>query len=566
MKQYWCDVLVIGGGGAGLMAANVAASQGNFVLLLNKGWIGHTGSTVMAPGAFAAVDKSWCSLGDSCGIHLEDTIRSGQQINNPELAKLVVDGSAGAAIYLESMGSCFDRDTSNGHIKLLRPDEGHSYNRAISFQRRIGQELLVTLRAAACANHVQLVDNVCVFHLLKSEDGDVCGAIGLDSIHLKTVIIQAKAVILATGGAGGLYLNSDAPLDITGDGMVLALQAGASLIDMEFIQFHPSGLISPISLRGLLGAHMSVVHLYNKDGERFMSRYDPISMERATRDVLSRSMAMEILDGRGSPLGGVYGSLKHNSIEQLYEKTPEYLRLYQRIGFDPKKDLLQLAPTAHYTMGGIRVDTLWQTEVPGLFAAGECCGGVHGANRLSQNALSEMLVSGRIAGYSASSYAAKAKKKNPDLRTKEALEEECRILLAQGSENGISPGQWRYYLQSAMNENVGVIRCREGLLNAMDRLDSLTQQPMRLSSSSHYMNGEIIQALENQRMLLLAYCVILSALIRRESRGAHTRIDYPEADPHYLRNHIVSLNTDGKPIVYASAVQEGRGGRNDGTS
>ena len=553
-----CDVLVIGGGGAGLLAAETAASMGCSVVVLNKGWIGHTGSTVMAPGAFAAVDEAWCSPGDSRAIHLADTMRSGQQINHPGLAQKVVYSAADAAKLLESMGAFFDRDEQTGAIALLRPDEGHSCNRALSFQRRIGQELLFTLRSAADRSaRIRLLDNVSVFHLLKADDGSVCGAVGLDNIHMKVVSFYCKAGILSCGGASGLFQNSDAPLDITGDGMVLALTAGASLVDMEFIQFHPAGLLAPASLRGLLGTHMSVVHLYNENGERFMASYDPQHMERATRDVLSRAMATEVLAGRGSALGGVYGSLRHNSTKDLERKIPEYYRLYQRIGFDPAKDLLHMAPSAHYTMGGIRVDTSWQTELPGLFAAGESCGGVHGANRLSQNALSEMLVSGRIAGQSAAQYVQRVSWKTADVSPQRHLEQECQGLLTS-AQSGISPGRWRSALRSSMSESAGVIRCEEGLKQALSTLDELEGTPMRLASSSPYMNGELIEALENRRMLLLARCVVLSALARRETRGAHARSDYPEADSRFLCNHVVRF-AEGGPIVRADKIEKMEG-------
>lgn len=547
MRTLTCDVAVIGSGGAGLMAAASAAESGAKVIVLNKGWTAHTGSTVMAPGAFAAVGEPWCSSGDSVGLHFDDTLRSGKGLNNTALTEAVVRNASDAVLSLERMGALFDRDGDTGNIKLLRPDEGHSKNRAVSFQRRIGQEILNTLRAYSLRIGVCMEDNHQVYCLLRSDTGAVCGVFAFNSFTSEPLVVRSKSVIIATGGAGNLYLNSDAPLDLSGDGMYFALDAGAELTDMEFIQFHPAGLVSPPSMRGLLGAHMSVVHLYNTEGVRFMGDYDPDNMERATRDILSRAMMTEILSGRGTPLGGVYGSLKHNSMEQLKRLIPEYCRLYRRMGFDPKTELLELAPSAHYTIGGIRVGNNWATKVPGLFAAGEVCGGVHGANRLSQNALTEMLVSGSIAGRSAAGYSLSCGENDGD-NARRIAEEFAKTLSANCAGDGISPYKWRERLKRIMTEKVGVIRSEQSLKEALDELDVLESVPIRISDYGTNANGELIQTIENRHMLTLARCVTGSALLRKETRGAHARIDYPIQNDDYICNFVVSMERDGIKI------------------
>lgn len=547
MQALFCDVAVIGSGGAGLMAAASAAENGANVVVLNKGWAAHTGSTVMAPGAFAAVSESWCSCGDSVQLHIEDTLFSGKGINNVELTEAVVRNAADAVLSLERMGALFDRDGDTGNIKLLRPDEGHSKNRAISFQRRIGQEILSTLRAYSLRVGVCLKENHQVYSLIRAGSGAVCGVFAFNSLTLEPLIIRSKSVIIATGGLGNLYLNSDAPLDLSGDGMYFALEAGAELTDMEFVQFHPAGLVSPPSLRGLLGAHMSVVRLYNSEGVRFMSNYDPVNMERATRDILSRAMMTEILSGRGSKAGGVYGSLRHNSIEQLERLTPEYCRLYRRIGFDPQKHLLEMAPSAHYTIGGIKVDSEWKTKVPGLFAAGEVCGGVHGANRLSQNALTEMLVSGSIAGRSAARYSlSRGKADNDDAQR--IAEDFMGTLSVCNGNNGISPYKWRSRLKRIMTENVGVIRSEKSLKYALDEIMALEKVPFRFSDFGKVANGELIESIENKHMLALAKCVAEAALLRRETRGAHARVDYPLQDDNFRCNFVISMENSSLKI------------------
>ena len=551
MQKITCDVLVIGGGGAGLRAGIAARETGANVLVINRTWIGHSGATMMAVGAMAAVDPTWMSPGDSVELHLDDTLLGGCGINELELADSIVRGAAGAVRDLEKMGVWFDRDTSSGKLILLRPDGGHSKNRALSSSRRLGLEILQVLRTEALRQGVVFLEKIYAEQLLLGRDGSVVGALCLNTRDLECLQIEARAVVLATGGLCGLFLNTDVLQDIAGYGMSLALEAGAELMDMEFVQFHPMGLLTPESVCGLLGTHLSVVHLLNRDGDRFMAHYDPKHMEQTTRDVLVRAMANEIREGRGSPNGGIYGSMQHLTQQELEKKIPEYIRLYHRIGFDPMSQFLELAPTAHYTMGGVRVNRYWESSVKGLYAAGEVCAGVHGANRLSQNALTEMLVSGKTAGENACAQGLGSTHSQPVAPYLECMERRLKKL--ENADKGMSPGLWRHMLRRTMKEGAGVVRDQDGLEQAESELLYLAEQPMLISGRGQTC-AAYIMALENEQMLHTALCLVRAARSRQESRGAHLRRDYPERNDKEFRCHFVFRKENEAVNIYKVPV------------
>ena len=527
-----CDILVVGSGGAGLTAAIHARNSGMDTVVINKAPVAHSGSTLMAIGGLAAVDSSWMSEGDSTELHIEDTLRGGKHLNELPLVRRIVEGAAEAAKELERMGVMYDRDPESGRIALLRPDAGHSKNRALSAGRRIGHELVQTLYGEALKVGVRMLGCMTLISVEKTKEGRACGAICLDTVENELTAISARAVVIASGGAGNLYSQTDAPMDVTGDACAAALLAGACVTDMEFFQFHPTGLLKPDSRRGFLGTHLSLARLYNGRHERFMQNYDAERLERSTRDTVSRAMMLEIRAGRGSANGGIYAGLTHLDRSELEKKLPEYMKLYSKLGIDPSKDLIELSPTAHYTMGGLRVNESWETDLPGLFAAGEVCGGVHGANRLSQNALTEMLVSGMTAGDAASEYAGKTELCSiSDERAADAY------VMLKGiiGKKGLNTMQWRERLQSIMSDKAGVLRSREGLTEAISELITLRSTDMSVSDSA----GDIQTALENRAMSLLALTTAYAALSREESRGSHMRLDCPETDEENGYYHTV---------------------------
>ena len=544
MKRIDTDVLVIGGGGAGLMAAHEAAKHPVRVAVVNKGRIQRTGATVMAPGAIGAVDDRWKRPEDSKALHLADTIRGGGCVNDYGLARTVVEQSAETVLELERMGALFQRE-EDGKQYMLRIDGGHSYPRCPFLEDRVGKEMMKAMVSGLRQQRVELYEDILMLKVL-TENGQVTGAVGVSTVDLEPYVFSCGAVILATGGAGTLYANTDNPTGLTGDGYALALECGAQLRDMEFVQFFPVGFLNPPTLRGILAGLMYYIHLLNAKGERFMEKYDPERLELSTRDRVARAIVQEVREGRGTPSGGVYMDMTYQEPGFIAKMSPALYSTYQSIGKDPEKDYIEVAPTVHFFMGGISVDGNWEAGVKGLFGAGETCGGMHGANRLSQNALAELLVSGKVAGEQA---AKQARKGHRAIDLAAALEpvESLRAML--GSREGISPFLLREKLRKLMTEKVGVIRDKASLEEALAEVEALSHAAVAIRESSPYMNREIIEAAENRHLLLTARAIILSALERQESRGAHYRSDYPETDNGgYFCNFFVEQK-DGRFIT-----------------
>ena len=528
------------------MAAYAAAKENARVTVVNKGRIQRTGATVTAPGAISAVDDRWKEAGDSIEVMVEDTMKGGAFINDRRLVETMARESAELVLELERMGCIFQRKEDEERYDL-RIDGGHSFPRCPYLEDRTGKEMLKGLTAAMRALRVDLVEDVMVTSILRDEDtGAVTGACGIDLINAEPVLFDAPSVVLAAGGGGTLYENTDVPIDVTCDGHALALRAGAALRDMEFVQFYPIGFLYPPVLKGELAGLMYHCHLLNANGERFMEKYDPERLELSTRDRVSRAIITEIKEGRGTPAGGVYMDLTYLDQEFLKKATPAMYRSYLDIGKDPAKDYIDVAPTAHFMMGGLNVDTSWSSDVPGLFGAGENCGGMHGANRLSQNALAEVLVSGKHAGESAARHAAQtAPPANDPRRVHALITDKLGRLLSSGS-SGIAPAIRRRRLRHTMSENAGIIRNAASLEKALREIELLEHAGTKLSSDGRYMNRELFEALENENMILTAKAVVLSALERKESRGAHFRSDFPETDDTaFLSNIIVSVSDGG---------------------
>jgi succinate dehydrogenase/fumarate reductase flavoprotein subunit len=402
MHNFETDVLVIGGGGGGAMAAYEASKHGVTATVVMKGRPQRCGSTIMAPGAFAGVGD-WHVPGDSRDIHFSDTVKGGSYMGEQGLVRMMVEESPDLIVEMERIGALWQRD-EDGQTYSLRIDGGHSFHRCPYLEDRTGREMLRTLFGTLKKRNVRILSDIMILQLLRNGD-QVCGAVGLNMATCETVLLRAKATIIACGGAGNVYWNTDNPTGVTGDGFALALEVGAALMDMEFVQFYPLGFCFPDSLRGALGGLLYYLHLLNNKGERFMENYDAERLELSTRDRVARAMMTEIRAGRGGPHGGVFGDMTFHEPGYIQEMQPALCETYRKIGIDPEKEYVELTPTCHFFMGGARVDENWRSTVPGLFMAGESGAGIQGANRLSQNALAELLVSGSRGGRAAAKLA-----------------------------------------------------------------------------------------------------------------------------------------------------------------
>ncbi len=411
---YRADVLVIGAGGAGLRAAIEAATAGAHVAIVCKSLLGKA-HTVVAEGGIAAAIAS-VDPDDTWQTHFRDTIAGGKYVNNWRMAELLAREAPGEIHNLERWGALFDRTPEGGIMQRLFG--GHTYSRLVQVADRTGIELIRTLQDRTVELKLDVYMEYTITRLLL-RDGRIAGAAGYVRETGRFVVFEAAAVIMATGGSGRLYAVTSNSWEGTGDGQALAFAAGAELIDMEFVQFHPTGMVWPLSVRGILVTESVRGEggiLTNNTGERFMQRYDPKRMELSTRDIVARAIHTEVTEGRGSPHGGAFLSISHKPAKFIKRKLPSmYSQFMEFAHVDITKEPMEVYPTTHYIMGGIRVDAeTAATNVPGLFAAGECAGGLHGANRLGGNSLSDLLVFGRRAGAAAAAYARGAKHLVPE--------------------------------------------------------------------------------------------------------------------------------------------------------
>ncbi|MFA6363422.1 fumarate reductase (CoM/CoB) subunit TfrA [Methanoregula sp.] len=503
-----CHVLVIGSGGAGVRAAIEAAGHGDTVLV-TKTIAGKGGCTTMAEGGYNAVLKKE----DSCEIHYEDTLKGGAFLNDPDLVKILVQESPLRMADLIRWGAVFDF-TDKDEI-AQRPFGGQRFPRTCYAGDRTGHEMMMTLMEQLDASDVTKLQEVTVIDLLK--DGDrVTGAIALDE-NGSIVVITADSTILATGGGSRVYDVSTNSSSGTGDGFAMGYRAGAELVDMEMVQFHPTGAVYPYDARGRLiteAVRGEGGLLKNRLGERFMKKYDPDRMELSTRDVVARAIATEIAAGRGTPRGGVYLDVTHLSREQIESRLPVMLEQFLKYGVDIRTEPMEVAPTAHHIMGGLKITPECKTTLPGLFACGESAGGVQGANRLGGNALADTQVFGKRAGEFAARAEKRVKKIDPAQITRQ--EERLDRFLA-GTEN---PAVVRTELQQAMWKGAGISRDEAGLKNALAVTSRLMQASLKAASTKNLADCCIVE-----NMCLTASLICRSALIRPESRGAHMRID-----------------------------------------
>lgn len=581
------DVLVIGAGGAGLRAAIEASAHGVSVGLICKSLLGKA-HTVMAEGGIAAA-MSNVDDRDNWKVHFTDTMRGGQYLNNWRMAELHAQEAPERVRELESWGALFDR-TKDGKI-LQRNFGGHKYPRLAHVGDRTGLEMIRTLQDHCIHQGVEVHMECTIISLLK--DGDrVIGALGYDRERGRFKTFQAKAVVMATGGIGRAYKISSNSWEYTADGQILAYDAGAELIDMEFLQFHPTGMIWPLSVAGILvteGVRGEGGILLNKNGERFMFNDIPPLYknqtadneeegwryvqgdknakrppELLTRDHVARCIVREIKEGRGSPHGGVFLDIawikKHisKSEEHIRKKLPGMYHQFKKLAdIDITKEPMEVGPTTHYAMGGIRVDGDTQaSSIPGLFAAGECAAGLHGANRLGGNSLSDLLVFGKRSG----EYAAKfAKENSPGKINEQQIKEATqKALQFFEHEKGENPFDVQFALQKMMQQLVGIVRNEDEMKRAVEHLKLMNQRAAKVHvPGNREFNPGWHTALDLHNLLTIAEAVTLCALERKESRGAHFREDFPEKDPECAKfNLIVKKSADGSMQVRRETRKE----------
>jgi succinate dehydrogenase / fumarate reductase flavoprotein subunit len=583
------DVLVIGAGGAGLRAAIEASASGVAVGLVCKSLLGKA-HTVMAEGGIAAalanVDER-----DNWKVHFADTMRGGQYLNNWRMAELHAKEAPQCVRELEAWGALFDR-TEDGRI-LQRNFGGHKYPRLAHVGDRTGLEMIRTLQDYGVHQGIDVHMECTVLTLIR-EDDRVIGALAYDREHGRFHLFEAKAVVLATGGIGRAYEITSNSWEYSGDGHSLAYHAGAKLVDMEFVQFHPTGMVWPPSVRGILvteGVRGEGGILLNKDGRRFMFEDIPelyrqqtadneeegwryTQGDRAarrppellTRDHVARCIVREIKEGRGSPHGGVFLDISWirqklpNAAEHIRKKLPSmYHQFKQLADIDITQEPMEVGPTTHYMMGGVLVDADSQmSTVPGLFAAGECAAGLHGANRLGGNSLSDLLVFGKRAGAAAAEFARKHK---AVAIAPQAADEDVRRALEffdRSPANAEGPYQVQQELQKQMQSLAGIVRTETEMLRALQGIDTLRQRTRRVYVSGHReYNSGWHTALDLKNLLTVAEAITRAALERKESRGAHFREDYPEKDPSLEKVSIVIRKApDGSMQVTRQPIPE----------
>jgi succinate dehydrogenase / fumarate reductase flavoprotein subunit len=582
-ETFEYDVLVIGAGGAGLRAAIEASAAGVSVGLICKSLLGKA-HTVMAEGGMAAAMGNVDDR-DSWKVHFADTMRGGQYVNNWRMAELHAKEAPARVHELEKWGAVFDR-TKEGKISQ-RNFGGHRYPRLAHVGDRTGLEMIRTLQDHGIHQGITVHMEWTVVSLLK--DGErVAGAFGYDRERGRFKVFKAKAVVLASGGLGRAYKVTSNSWEGTGDGHSLAYHAGADLLDMEFIQFHPTGMIWPPSVMGILVTESVRGEggvLRNKDGKRFMfddipenyknqTSTDPEEgwrytqndknarrpPELLTRDHVARCINREVKAGRGSPHGGVFLDISWikeklpNAAEHIKKKLPSmYHQFIQLANLDITKEPMEVGPTTHYAMGGVRVDGETQmSSVPGLFAAGECAAGLHGSNRLGGNSLSDLLVFGKRAG----EFAAKFAKANPAVNVSDAvIEDAAKQALApfdRGAESGGKANadgayQVQHELQNMMQSLVGIVRNEGEMLQALDGIGKLWERAGKVAVYGHReYNPGWHTALDLKHLLTISQAITLSALERKESRGGHFREDYPDKSPEAAKfNIVIRKGADG---------------------
>jgi succinate dehydrogenase / fumarate reductase flavoprotein subunit len=591
IERYEFDVVVIGAGGAGLRAAIEARAQGKRTAIISKSLFGKA-HTVMAEGGCAAAMGN-VNPNDSWQVHFRDTMRGGKFLNNWRMAELHAKEAPDRVWELETYGALFDR-TKDGKISQ-RNFGGHTYPRLAHVGDRTGLEMIRTLQQKVVSlqqeDYAETGDyeaNIRVFHEctiteIFKDDGRIAGCFGYYRSTGKFVRFDAPAIVLATGGVGKSYQVTSNSWEYTGDGHALALRAGATLINMEFLQFHPTGMVWPPSVKGILvteSVRGDGGVLRNSEGERFMFNYVPDVFreqyaeteeegdrwytdadnnrrppELLPRDEVARAINSEVKAGRGSPHGGVFLDIASRlSPEEIQKRLPSMYHQFKELAdVDITKEPMEVGPTCHYVMGGVEVepDTA-MSKVPGLFAAGEVAGGMHGSNRLGGNSLSDLIVFGRRAGLGAAEYVDSLAGVRPAVRIDDVAQAQDRALLpfSSATEGGENPFVVQLELQKTMNDLVGIIRKADEMELALKALQEIATKARTVTvEGGRAFNPGWHLALDLRNMLLVSLCVAKAALERQESRGGHTRDDFPVMDSDW-RHLLLVLSANGEDDIH----------------
>jgi len=587
IQRYQYDVVVIGAGGSGLRAAVEARLQGKKTAIISKSLFGKA-HTVMAEGG-AAASMGNVNPHDNWQVHFRDTLRGGKFMNNPRMAELHAKESPDRIYELEMWGALFDR-TKEGKISQ-RNFGGHEYPRLAHVGDRTGLELIRTMQQKIVAlqqedaeelgdpeARIKVFAETTITELLK--DGDrISGAFGYVRDTGEFLLFEAPAVVLATGGIGKSFKVTSNSWEYTGDGHAMALRAGATLLNMEFVQFHPTGMVWPPSVKGILvteSVRGDGGVLRNSEGKRFMFDYvpdvfraqyaeteeeadgwydDPDNNRRPPellpRDEVARSINSEVKAGRGSPHGGVFLDVSTRMpAETILRRLPSMHHQFKELAdVDITKEPMEVGPTCHYVMGGVEVDPdTGASLVPGLFAAGEVSGGMHGSNRLGGNSLSDLLVFGRRAGEGAAAYVDGLGESRPAVDEKQVEQATADALTPLEREDGENPYDLHSELQQTLNDLVGIIRKADEMEEALNRLEKLKERAGNLAAAGgRAYNPGWHLALDLRNMLLVGECVAQAALTREESRGGHTRDDYPDMSADWRKINLI-CHYDGEHV------------------
>ena len=536
------DVVVVGGGAAACMAAISAKKEGANVVMLDKGQVGKSGCSPNAHGGMAIFHKL---DGDSWRVHLEDTLMSGGFLNNQDLVKTMCQQGQQFAGLLETFGSIFNRD--NDGTYSVRQFGGHRYARSIFCGDETGHEMMNGLKREVHRIGVAFRDEIMVTGLLV-HDGSIAGALAWDMSRGTFCKIDASAVVLGTADGAGIWPSASERQ--RGDGLFLALEAGAELTDLEFIQYHPTHAWWPYGVRGSVSESFRSEggYLLNSEGERFMPRYDPEKKELATRDKVSVCIYREILAGRAAPHGGIFASVAHLDSEYVVKRLPVIFRKYMSYGFDIRKQPIEVRPRPHYLCGGVVTNTNAETTVPGLFGAGAVTAGVHGANRLGSNALTDILVFGDIAGKNAAARSRQHRFHSaPEEQVARHFERIAKLFHKTATSITV-PGLRRKHCEM-MDTHMGVLRTKEGMETMLAEIDRAKKEDLpniSVNDQSRLYNYELRDALEVPFRLAVEEMSTRAALMRKESRGSHFREDFPHrSDGEWLKN-IVFTKKDGE--------------------
>jgi succinate dehydrogenase/fumarate reductase flavoprotein subunit len=549
------DVAIIGSGGAGLMCAlHVAAADPSLdITIVSKGAVGRSGCTRMVQGGFnAALGET-----DSLDAHFRDTLEGGQYLNDQELAWTLVTDAPRVIDELETRVGClFDR-TADGRLDL-KPFGGQSVDRTVHRADQTGLEIMGRLRDQMFRIGARELEDWRALDLVFDRHGELSGLTLLDVRSGKAAVLLARVVVVATGGSATMYRIAAPAREKTGDGVAMCFRAGLEVRDMEMLQFHPTGIVAGSSrLTGAVleeGLRGAGAYLYNSLGERFMARYDAKRLERSTRDVVARASYTEIVEGRGTPSGGVLLDISHLGAAEIERRFGQMVARTRLIGADLATGPVEVSPTAHFHMGGVVIDRDCFTAIAGLLVAGEDAGGAHGANRLGGNGVAESTVFGARAGETAAELVRDRALYLPDPEQVSASLDRAYAPLRRTE--GPAPFGITDRLKEAMWSHCGLVRSRDGLLEARRLLTELTEETAQVAAAGpQQVNFAWHEALDLENQLTVARLVVESALVREESRGAHYRSDFPQRDDdNWLRAVVARQDADGALLLSTSEV------------